>query len=128
MITLTITDPQDSMTFDVLTAPLQANDVVLESDITTVDNNISTYHTGEKKQHFTVGVGDLTASMYVRLKGFLDRQRTNRKYPLATLEGAENVRAINMPAKLTLNTARIVDNCGLVEGVEIDLRESKQMP
>lgn len=125
-ITITITDAQDSQTFSLIEAPLVSAPIIAETDVKTVDNNISTYYTGTKRG-FTVSFGYMSDSEYALLLGFRDRQYTNMKYPTITISGATNIPSMAITAKMTLNDQRIITNCGLVEGVSADFRESKQM-
>lgn len=125
-ITITITDAQDSQTFSLIEAPLVSAPIIAETDVKTVDNNISTYYTGTKRG-FTVSFGYMSDSEYAILLGFRDRQYTNMKYPTITISGATNIPSTAITAKMTLNDQRIITNCGLVEGVSADFRESKQM-
>lgn len=125
-ITITITDAQDSQTFSLIEAPLVSAPIIAETDVKTVDNNISTYYTGTKRG-FTVSFGYMSDSEYALLLGFRDRQYTNMKYPTITISGATNIPSTAITTKMTLNDQRIITNCGLVEGVSADFRESKQM-
>lgn len=125
-ITLTITDTQDSATFTLLEAPLISSPVIAETDVVTIDNNISTYYTGTKRR-FEVNFGYMTDAEYAILLGFRDRQYTNYKYPTITFSGASNLPSTAITAKMVLNDQRIINNCGLVENVTAEFRESKQM-
>lgn len=125
-ITLTITDSTDTATFNNLDAPIIAQPVLAENNIVTLDNNLSTYFTGSKRQ-FTFTFGFLEKDAYAILKGFYDRQYENLKYPQITITGDENINVNNLTAKMTLNAQRVINNCGWVEQVEMTFRESKQM-
>ena len=125
-IQLTITDTQNTATFDVFQPPVISQPVIAENNIITIDNNVSTYFTGRKKS-YTFDMGYMDADTYAILKGFYDRQYTNLKYPQITITGADNINVANLTAKMSLNAQRIVNNCGLVENVTAEFRESKQM-
>lgn len=125
-ITITITDTQQTATFDLLDSPLISSPIIAETDVRTIDNNISTYYTGTKRS-FTVNFGYMDANAYAILVGFRDRQYTNLKYPTITFAGASNLPNTAITAKMVLNEQKIVNNCGLVEGASADFRESKQM-
>lgn len=125
-ITLTITDTTQTATFNVLAVPLVSNPVIAESDIVTIDNNISTYYTGTKKA-LEVEFGYMTEDNYAILLGFRDRQYTNMRYPTITISGADNIPSTPMVAKMVLNEQRIVNNCGVVELARATFRESRQM-
>lgn len=125
-ITLTISDTQQSATFTLLEVPLISSPVIAETDVVTVDNNISTYYTGTKRK-FQVSFGYMTDDQYSVLLGFRDRQYTNYKYPTITFSGATNLPSTTITAKMVLSDQRIINNCGLVENVSAEFRESKQM-
>ena len=125
-ITLTITDTSVTQTYGVLMSPMVSSPIITETDVQTVDGNISTYY-NSTKQSFTVLLGDMTQDEYSVLKGFIQRQYQNLKYPAITITGALNLNVNNMIAKMTLNDQTVVNNCGLVEGVQLMFRESKQL-
>lgn len=125
-ITLTITDSSITQTFELLMAPLVSAPIITETDVQTVDGNISTYY-NSTKQTFTVQLGYLTQAEYSVLKGFIQRQYDNLRYPTITITGAINLEVENMVAKMSLNDQRVINDCGLVEGVELTFRESKQL-
>lgn len=126
MITLTITDAQDSATFGTFTVPVVSNPVIAETDVQTIDVNISTYYTGSKR-YYEFNLGFVSKDGYAILQGFRDRQYTNMKYPLITISGDENINVTNMPAKMTLSSQNIIDNCGNVQDCVVTFRESRQM-
>lgn len=125
-ITLTITDTSVTQTYSVLMAPVVSSPIITETDVQTRDGNISTYY-NSTKQSFTVQLGDMTQDEYSVLKGFIQRQYQNLKYPAITITGAINLNVSNMVAKMTLNEQSVVTNCGTVEGVQLTFRESKQL-
>lgn len=125
-ISIKITDTQSTETFSLIEAPLVSSPVIAETDVLTVDNNISTYYTGTKRR-FEVNFGFMSALDYAKLLGFRDRQYTNYKYPTIQITGASNIPSTTITAKMVLNDQRIINNCGLVENVTAEFRESKQM-
>lgn len=125
-VQLTITDTQTTATFNVFQPPVVSQPVIAETNIITLDNNVSTYFTGRKKS-YTFDMGYMDADAYAVLKGFYDRQYTNLKYTQITITGATNLNVANLTAKMSLNAQRVVNNCGLVEQVTAEFRESKQM-
>ena len=125
-ITLTITDTSVTQTYGLLGSPVVSAPVITETDVQTVDGNISTYY-NSTKQSFVVQLGNMSQDEYSVLKGFITRQYQNLKYPAITITGAINLNVSNMVAKMTLNDQNVVNNCGLVEGVQLTFRESKQL-
>ncbi len=128
MISLTIQDSEDSMTFTTpLSAPIVLTPIINEADVETVDGNISTYY-GSTKRQYTFKIAWLDAETYGSLQAFRDRQYANLKYPRITVEGAPNLNVTDMTAKITLNDQEVTNNCGMVENIVLTFRESKQMP
>lgn len=125
-ITVTISDEQETATFNLVAEPLVSRPIIAESDVVTIDNNISTYYTGTKRA-FQVDFGYMDADTYSVLLGFRDRQYTNMKYPTITFSGASNLPSTAITAKMVMSEQRIVNNCGLVEMVLATFRESRQM-
>ena len=125
-IELTIADTTDTQTFNIIASPLVSTPVIAETDVVTVDNNISTYYTGTKRQ-FSIDLGYMDAETYAVLVAFRDRQYTNLKYPQITITGDENINVTDMTAKMMLSEQKVLDNCGRVGDVVVTFRESKQM-
>lgn len=127
MISLTIQDSQDSLTFNtVLSSPIILAPVINETDVQTVDGNISTYY-GSTKRQYQFKIAWLDAETYASLKAFCERQYSNLKYPQISISGATNLNIENMVAKISLNDQEVTDNCGTVENIVLTFRESKQM-
>ncbi len=128
MIRLTIQDQEDIISFDtILESPIVLSPIINETDVESIDGNISTYY-GSTKRQYTFKIAWLDADTYAALKAFRDRQYTNLKYPQITVEGAQNLNIANMTAKMTLSDQEVTDNCGTVESITLTFRESKQMP
>ena len=128
MISLTITDTQDSMTFGAyqIQNPIILSPIIRETDVETLDGNISTYYSTTKRQYEFQPVF-MDADGYAQLKSFRDRQYSNKKYPQITVVG-DGISVSNLTAKMTLNDQRVTDQCGTVENITVSFRESKQMP
>lgn len=125
-ITLTITDPTVTRTYDVWAIPLVSSPDHIGQMVETVDGNVSDYYKA-RKQKITLSLGYMTAGEYSVLKGFIDRQWENRRYPTITISGAANLQVTNMVARMELNAQNVIDNCGTVEGVQVSFRESRQL-
>lgn len=125
-ITITITDPTVTRTYDVWAIPLVSNPDHIGQMVETVDGNVSDYYKA-RKQKITLSLGYMTAGEYSVLKGFIDRQWENRRYPTITISGAANLQVTNMVARMELNAQNVIDNCGTVEGVQVSFRESRQL-
>lgn len=128
MITLTIQDNSDQMTFGAaLITPITLAPIINETDVETVDGNISTYY-GSTKRSYEVSLFAMDQESYSALKAFVDRQYSNLKYPKITVDGAEVLNITDMTAKMTLSNTEVINSCGLVDNIKLTFRESKQMP
>ena len=125
-ISLIITDQTTSHVYDIWQVPLVATRAHIGQTIETVDGNISDYYKASKHD-ITLSLGYMTSAEYAVLKGFEERQWEMRRYPVITIEGAENLRVTDMVARMEINAQNIVDNCGTVEGVQVSFRETKQL-
>lgn len=127
MITLTIQDSTDSMTFGVtMVSPITLNPIINETDVETIDGNISTYY-GSTKRQYEVGLTPMDQESYASLKAFVERQYQNLRYPQITVTGATTLNIANMTAKMALNATEVVNMCGMVDNIRLTFRESKQM-
>lgn len=129
MITFTISDTTDTMTYSSyqIKNPMVLQPNIIETDVQTMDGNISTYYSATKET-LEIGLGDMSQEDYARLKAFVTRQYQNYKYPTISITGASANNIDNMTAKISIVDQRIVNECGLVEDVTVNFRESKQMP
>lgn len=125
-ITLTITDASVTRDYDVWAVPLISDPDHIGQTVETADGNVSDYYKA-RKQKITLSLGYMTSGEYSVLKGFVDRQWENRRYPTITITGADNLVVSNMAARMEINSQNIIDNCGTVEGVQVTFRESKQL-
>lgn len=126
-ISLTITVGQTSYTFDNLEAPLVQTPILGETDITTMDGNISTYFNYSKKL-YTFNFAFMSADDFGKLIELRDLQYSSKTYASITITGGQNINVSNMVAKMSLNDQNVIDNCGTVENVELTFRESVAMP
>lgn len=91
MIKLTIQDAEETAEFKVLEKPIIQKPLIAESDVITIDNNLSTYVTGTQKRELTVGLGYLDSAGYETLRRIRDRQYAVLKYPTVTITADEPV-------------------------------------
>ena len=123
---LKLTDAQDSVVYDLLEVPFAEK--IVDGGIKTIetaDGNVSTYF-GFYKRIWEHQWAYMSADEYKRLRGFYDRQFTNYKYPLMTVTGP-NLAVENMPVQMSIGDKNTISNCGMVQGVKITLRETRQM-
>lgn len=91
MIKMTIQDTEETAEFKVLEKPIIQKPLIAESDVVTIDNNLSTYVTGTQKRELTVGLGYLDSVGYETLRRIRDRQYAVLKYPTVTITADEPV-------------------------------------
>lgn len=127
MITLTIQDSTDSMTFGAsLVTPIQLSPIINETDVETIDGNISTYY-GSTKRQYNVKLFPMDEQSYAELRAFITRQYQSLKYPQITISGTTNLNTTNMTAKMSLSDIDVVNSCGMVDNINLTFRESKQL-
>lgn len=122
MITFTLTDSEDTETYEWYETPFTDAEEGGEEAITTLDGNvyvdfIYTKRTWERKFAW------MYEEDYLKLKAFVDRQRTLYRFPLLSIPefGVENI-----PVYLTISERSTINACGTVENVTISMRETVQ--
>lgn len=75
------------------------------------------------KRMWTVTWGYMSKSDYAQLRAFYDRQFTNLEFPDVTIS---DLNVSSVVVKASLSDQSITDESGLVEGVELTLRETIQ--
>lgn len=127
MIQLTIQDSSDAMTFDAtMITPITLSPIINETDVETVDGNISTYY-GSTKRQYSIKLMAMDQDSFASLKAFITRQYQNLRYPQITVTGAEVLNVTNMTAKMSLSDTQVINACGLIDGIRLIFRESKQL-
>lgn len=121
-LTLTLTDTQDTVTYELLEVPFTTEDVVGKSDITTLSGNVYVDFLYDKRR-WKHKWKTMSEAEYNKLRGFYDRQLTLYKFPLLSIPeyGIEDV-----PVVMSISARKTVNNCLRVEDVEITLRETVQ--
>lgn len=123
-ITLQLIDAADNLTYDLLEVPLQQDTIDGKTNIETLDGNVFTYVTYDGKRRIVHTWAYMSDEEYQRLKAFERRQYSTFLRPLLTIPrlGIEN-----MPVVVDITTPqKIINNCGVVQGVTLTLRETIQ--
>ncbi len=124
-IFFTISDASDSKTYGAMkiVSPSSESQLEAATDVTTLDNNVSTYFSAKKRQ-WVIDFVDLTTEEFAEIKNFYERQWTQFKYPMISISslGIENV-----TARMSVNDTSVIDACGTISGFEATFRESKQI-
>lgn len=122
MIEMTLTDGTGSDTLALLNVPLTEATIEGAVDVQTLDNNISTYFT-DNKRSWSHTWAYMTKDEYDTLKGYYDRQWVTYLYPLLTIS---QLSISNIPVRMYLEPKNIIDNCETVQGVTVSFRETGQ--
>lgn len=120
---LTITDNTDSMTIPMPGRPLTESIVEGATEVTTMDMNVYTDFFG-KKRVWEDTIDYMSNTDFLRLRAFYDRQFTQFRYPTLTIT---SMSVNNVPVRMKISSRKVVDTCGGVEDVTINLRETIQM-
>lgn len=121
MKTITLSDDTATLELPPLEVGFATSTIESAQDVQTADNNISTYFTPNKRQ-WTHTWNYLSEAQFNEIKGFYDRQFTLYKYPLLTV-GDDDV--TNVPVRMYLDPKRVIDDCNIIQGVTITLRETR---
>lgn len=121
MDTLTLSDTIDTYAFNILEPPIPEKPIEYSVDVVTLDNNVSTYFTGNKRL-WSHTWAFMDANEFEILKGFYDRQFTEFKYPKLSI-GTYNVS--NVSVRMTIDSAGFIDVCGTREAVTVTFREAR---
>lgn len=123
-LTLTLTDSNNSVTYNLLEVPLTTDDVVGNTDVTTLDGNVYTDYIYAKRT-WKHKWSWMTLDDYNELRGFYDRQFTNYEYPTMTLVEPDGT-TITTYVRLEIGGRKMTSKCGTIEDVEITMRETNQ--
>lgn len=123
MIEIQLTDNSESLVLPILAPPLGISTIEGATDVQTLDNNISTYFT-DNKRRWDHTWSYLSEEDFNKIKAFYDRQWTDYKYPLLTIDHYE---VSDVPVRMYLEPRNVVDNCGNVENVTVSFRETRQL-
>jgi len=102
--------------------PLTEQVIEASSEVMTLDLNIYVDLLNTKRL-WIIRWGYMSASDYQTLRGFYDRQFTLLKFPRVTIT---DMGITSVVVKATLSDKRITDESGLIENVELVLRETIQ--
>lgn len=91
-------------------------------EVTTLDLNVYT-DLLSRKRSWTIQWGYMNKTSYSNLRFIIESQFTNLELPTLSIP---DFRVQNVVVKATLNDHSVVDRSGLVENVELTLRETIQ--
>lgn len=123
MYAISITDDTGTVTLPLLNVPLVQQVLEGAVDITTLDMNIYTDFTNQKRM-WSHKWAYMSESDFTVLKGYFDRQFSLMRYPLITIT---DLGVTDIAVRMTLNPQNIIDHCGTVENVQVTFRETNQL-
>lgn len=119
---ITLIDGSQTWTSPTPDTPLSEQVIELSSEVTTLDLNIYVDLLNTKKI-WTVRWGYMSTTEYNILLGFYNRQSSNLEFPELTIP---DLGVTGIITRMTISDKNIVDESGLIENVEITLRETVQ--
>lgn len=120
---ITLHDSTTSWTSPAPNTPLTERIIEASNEVTTLDMNVYIDVFNIKKE-WTINWGYMTAEDYNSLKGFYTRQFTAFEFPDVTIV---DLGVSSVVARMTLSEQTITDGSGLVENVQVRLRETVQL-
>ena len=120
---ITLTDSSSTWTSPTPNTPLTVQTIEAASEVTTLDLNLYV-DLFDTKKVWTVRWGSMDAANYQSLRGFYDRQHSTLEFPYLTIP---DLNVSGVVTRMTMSDQSITDESGLVENVEIVLRETIQV-
>lgn len=119
-IDLRLTDEIEDEILPILNIPLIEETLENATDVITLDYNVYTDFINHKRR-WEHTWAYLSEDDYNKVRGFYDRQFTEYKYPLLSID----YYGINLvPVRMTIEPKNIINGCGMVQDVTISLRET----
>lgn len=97
----------------------------LVTDIVTLDNSLYSDFSGQRYNSWTFNYDSLTEDEYNAIKDIYDEQFTLYQYPTLTID---HYSVEDVPVRMNINPKNIIDNCGTVQDVQLNFRETAQLP
>lgn len=119
---ITLNDDSSSWTSPAPDPPVTEERIEAASEVVTLDLNMYVDLLNTKRV-WTIRWGYMNASEYTILKAFYGRQFTDLKFPDVTIP---DMNVSSVVVRATLNEQNVTDESGLVENVELTLRETIQ--
>jgi hypothetical protein len=119
---ITLHDSTTSWTSPAPNTPLTESIIEASTEVTTLDLNIYVDLLSTKRS-WKIVWGYMDPIDYANLKSFYNRQFTALEFPDVTIS---DLGVTSVIVKATLNDQNITDESGLVENVELTLRETIQ--
>lgn len=121
-ITLKDTINTDGWTSPTPDPPVKETSIEYVTTVTTLDLNVYVDLLA-KKREWTISWGYMKGEDYTELKAFYDRQFSLLKFPTVSIP---DLGVANVVVRATLSEKNVADQSGLIENVELTLRETVQ--
>lgn len=119
---ITLHDSTTSWTSPSPNTPLTEQIIEASSEVTTLDLNVYIDLLNTKRS-WTINWGYMSATDYETLRGFYNRQFTDLEFPDVTIT---DLGVSSVVVRATLSDKNVTDESGLVENVQLILRETIQ--
>lgn len=122
MIELKLTNANGTKTLQLPEAPLTRNVVEGAVDVVTMDNDMSTYFTANKRQWVHTWAY-MTKQDLLDLWDIYEQQFVDFQYPKLSITGVERP-VTNVKVRMYLPSQSIIDDCETYGGVQVTWREA----
>lgn len=119
---ITLHDGIDTWTSPSPNTPLSESIIESSAEVTTLDLNVYVDLMNTKRL-WRITWGYMEATDYARLRDFYDRQFTALQFPDVTIP---DLGVTSVVVRATISDKNITDESGLIENVELTLRETVQ--
>lgn len=119
---ITLHDSTDTWTSPTPNTPLTESIVESSTTVTTLDLNVYVDLLSTKRT-WTIVWGYMSAADYADLRAFYNRQFTNLEFPDVTIP---DLGVVSVIVKASLSDKNVTDESGLIENVQLTLRETVQ--
>lgn len=119
---ITLHDSTTTWTSPTPNTPLTESIIEASTEVTTLDLNIYV-DLLDTKRVWTISWGYMSGADYAALKGFYNRQFTALQFPDVTIP---DLSISGVVVRATLSDQNVTDESGLVENVQLTLRETIQ--
>lgn len=119
-----ITAQLNELVLPMLEQPFIQTPIEKATDVEVLNGDVYTDFTAQNKK-WEMGWASLTEDEYEAIRAIYDAQFTSLQYPTLTIPYYS---VDHVPVRMYINDKDIWNNCGSIQGVQITLRETGQLP